>query len=357
MLDLENLEDKKNALISRMKIDPEGVATQILDLMDQVETLTLKIGELNSRLALNSKNSSKPPSSDNHKPKPKSLRKKSGLKSGGQKGHKGKSLDFSLVPNTTIEHRLEYCPTTGEKLGENNIVKIMERQVFDLPEMSLIITQHNIYQYENSLGQIITAQAPDGVTSRTQYGKNLYRWLVYLNDYQMIPLNRIRQMCADLFGYSVSEETILKAREYCDKNLENFEEWVKDALVKSEVIHADETGLKVNKENYWMHTACNERYTYLSVQFNRGYDAIKDMGILEPFNGCLVHDCLSAYFKLTNCQHALCNPHLLRELVFSHEELKQDWARRMKVFIEEAYLFSTEFPESLRNQNRENWEM
>ena len=353
---MQGRKEKKKALIKLMKADPEKVADMILDLMDQVKMLTQRVSELEQKLALNSKNSSKPPSSDNHKPKPKSLRKKSGLKSGGQKGHKGKSLDFCEQPNNIIEYRLNYCPKTGEQLDENNVVKIIERQVFDLPETGLIIDQHNIYQYKNSLGELLTAPAPKGVISRTQYGKNFYRWLVYLSDYQFIPLNRIRQMCVDLFGYSVSEDTILKARQHCYENLESFEAWVKEALVESEVIHADETGFKVNTQTHWMHTACNARYTYLSVQAKRGYTAIKEMNILERFHGYLVHDCWSTYFKLTDCIHVLCNPHLLRELVFSHEELKQDWAMRMITFIEEAYLYRKNFSEEQRKQNRKYWE-
>ena len=347
---MKDREAKKQTLLELVKRDPEAVVDMLLDLMERVEALE-------DKLAVNSRNSSKPPSSDqdSNKPKPKSLRKKGRRKSGGQKGHPGKSLEFSKHHDFKIEHKLDFCPLTGEALSDKDIVNIIKRQVFDIPEPRLDIHEHWIYSYQNSSGQIVTAESPEGINAPVQYGKRFYSWLVYQNDYQLIPLKRIRQMCSDLYGYSVSEGTILKARRHCYNNLEVFEDKIKDALKSASIAHADETGFKVGTQPHWMHVVCNARYTFLGIHRRRGYQAIEDFGILKDFSGRLVHDCLEMYFRLNKCQHSLCNPHLIRELIFSKEQLNQQWASKMKDLLEEAYLFREKTKQSDLEKSRRSW--
>ncbi len=157
-----------------------------MDLMERVEVLE-------EQLAKNSRNSSKPPSSDGYnKPKPKSLRKKGSRKSGGQPGHSGKTLELSKNPDQIIKHTLSRCPISAESFTDKDIFNIIKRQVFDLPEPKLLVEEHWIYQYRNSSGRVVTAEVPEGVNAPVQYGKRFQSWLVYLNDYQLVPLNRIR---------------------------------------------------------------------------------------------------------------------------------------------------------------------
>lgn len=346
---MRDREAKKQALLELIKKDPEAVVELLLDLMERVELLEQK-------LATNSRNSSKPPSSDGYnKPKPKSLRKKGRRKSGGQPGHTGKTLEIIKDPDRIIKHTLSRCPISGESLTDKDIVNIIKRQVFDLPEPKLLVDEHWIYQYRNSSGRLVTAEVPAGVSAPVQYGKRFQSWLVYLNDYQLVPLNRIRQMCADLYGYWISEDTILKARQQCYEHLEGFERQVKQILGNCSLAHADETGLKIDGKNHWLHTLCNERYTFLAIHAKRGYEALKDLGILESFAGRLVHDCWAAYFRLENCAHSLCNPHLIRELVFAEEQLKQTWATKMKQLLQDAYDYSKAAKGSVAHQSKQSW--
>jgi len=331
---MRDREAQKQAFLELIKKDPEAVVELFLDLMERVEVLEQK-------LAKNSRNSSKPPSSDGYnKPHPKSLRKKGSRKSGGQSGHPGKTLEFCKEPDRVTKHTLLHCPISGESFSDKNIVNIIKRQVFELPEPKLFVEEHWIYQYRNSSGRIVTAEAPEGVSAPVQYGKRFQSWLVYLSDSQLVPLNRIRQICADLYGYCVSEDTILKARQQCYKQLEGFERQVKEKRGKCALAHADETGLKIHSKTHWLHTLCNKRYTFLGIHPKRGYQALEAFGILEGFCGRLVHDCWPAYFLLKNCLHSLCNPHLLRELVFAEEQLEQRWAKKMKPILQEAYHYS-----------------
>jgi transposase len=346
---MRDRESKKRALLELIKKDPEAVVELLLDLIERVEVLE-------QQLAKNSRNSSKPPSSDGYnKPKPKSLRKKGSRKSGGQPGHSGKTLELSKNPDQIIKHTLSRCPISGESFTDKDIFNIIKRQVFDLPEPKLLVEEHWIYQYRNSSGRVVTAEVPEGVNAPVQYGKRFQSWLVYLNDYQLVPLNRIRQMCVDLYGYCVSEDTILKARQQCYEQLEGFESQVKEKLKNSAIAHADETGLKINSKNHWLHTLCNKQYTFLGIHRKRGYQALEEFGILEKFTGRLVHDCWAAYFRLKNCAHCLCNPHLLRELVFAEEQLDQQWAKKMGQLLQDAYDYSKASKGNVADKSKHSW--
>lgn len=305
------------------------------EMVDLILNLEKRIKELEARLKMNSRNSSKPPASDGlNKPSPKSLRKKSERNRGGQPGHEGKTLKQVEHPDQSYELKLERCPDSGFVLGEEHIVGTIKRQVFDLPSPRLEVTEYVAYIYELENGKRVSADFPEGVDGPVQYGFNFYAWLVYLSDYQLIPLRRIRRMCADLFGYSVSEATVVAARERCADNLEGFMEVTGERLGNAAVLHADETGMRVDGKTVWLHSLSNADYTLYHIDPKRGYDAIERMGILENYKGYLVHDFWPAYFKLL-CNHAMCNQHIVRELTYFEEQDRQ-WAIRMKTLLLEA---------------------
>ena len=246
--------------------DPEGVIDIIVSLIKKVEQLTDRVSHLEGRLAKNSSNSSKPPSSDQKKkPNPKSRRKKGAKINGGQKGPKGGTLNQSETPDYVHDITLESCPLTGEKLDKSNIVNVIKRQVFELPKQVLDIHEYRIYQYLNSNGDIVSSESPEGVNSPVQYGKNFKHWLVYMNDYQLIPLNRIQTMSMDFFGLKVSEQIILNARHECYDDLSNFESELKNAVIKTSIVHADETGFRINGINNWLHVACSAWESLIAI--------------------------------------------------------------------------------------------
>ena len=315
---------RRDQLKEAMRVNPDAVVDLILNLEKRIE-------EWEARLKMNSRNSSKPPSSDGlNKPSPKSLRQKSERNTGGQPGHEGKTLEQVHDPDQRHELKLERCPHSGVALNEEQIVGTITRQVFDLPTPKLEVTEYTAYIYRLDSGKQIHADFPEGVDSPVQYGFNFHAWLVYLSDYQMIPLRRIRSMCADLFGYSVSEATIFAARERCADNLERFMEVTGERLGNAAVLHADETGMRVENKTVWLHSLSNAEYTLYHTDPKRGYDAIERMGILKDYSGWLVHDFWPAYFKLL-CNHAMCNQHIVRELTYFEE--KYSWAARMKALL------------------------
>ena len=318
---------RREQLKEAMRSNPDAVVDLILNLEKRIE-------ELEARLNMNSRNSSKPPSSDGlNKPSPKSLRKKGTHNTGGQPGHEGKTLAQVHNPDQSHELKLERCPDSGVALGEEQIVGTITRQVFDLPTPKLEVTEYIAYIYRLDSGKQIHADFPIGVDSPVQYGFHFQAWLVYLSDYQMIPFRRIRSMCADLFGYSVSEATIIAARERCADNLEGFMKISGERLGNATVLHADETGMRVEDKTVWLHSLSNAEYTLYHIDPKRGYDAIERMGILGNYSGWLVHDFWPAYFRLL-CNHAMCNQHIVRELTYFEENYS--WAAKMKALLLQA---------------------
>jgi len=339
-------EKLRKVLLERTKSDPEGVVDLILSLMDQVkelanqaEELAHRVEKLEDQLKKDSSNSSKPPSSDGPGTKPKktrSLRGKTGKKSGGQRGHKGTTLEPRAQPDTIIEHRLKLCPVTGQPLSDADVVNKIRCQVFDIPEPKLKVTEHVYFVYQVPGSKQTVHQAyVEGASQRTQYGPHFGSLLVYLKDYQLIPLSRITQLCFDLYGQKISQATIDRFRIPCFEHLEHFEEHLKKQLLHSPVLHADETGIRIGKKTQWLHVLSTEGATLLRASAYRGKQAIDEMGVLRDYRGTLVHDCFSSYFSL-DCDHALCNAHLLRELAFFIEVKDSQWALRMTDLLRQA---------------------
>jgi len=262
-------------------------------------------------------------------------RLRSGRKSGGQKGHEGRTLERWAHPDREIELKLETCPLTGVELADEHIVGCIQRQVFELPPASLEAIQYNCRVYEVP-GTAARAHAgfPEGVEAPVQYGPRFLAWLVYMADFQLLPLRRIRRMCQDLFGCPVSEGTIAAARKRCRGNLGEFVEALEGRLKGEPVLHADETGMRVGSGNAWLHSLSTERDTLYHIDPKRGGEAVERMGVLEGFSNTLVHDFWKPYLGL-QCDHAICNAHIVRELAY-FEDLGEAWARKLRKLLLEA---------------------
>jgi Transposase and inactivated derivatives len=326
-------------LLAWAKQDLRGLLLWVIGLQEELQ-------RLKDLLAQNSQNSSLPPSSDRRRhdrqpktnepaPKPKSLRRKCGRKPGGQRGHPGRTLEFCDQPKEIQVHRLEEC-ACGEDLSGQPAQDFERRQIFDLPPLQLACKEHRaeIKDCPCCLCRN-TAPFPAEVKAPVQYGKNFMALLSYLYDAQQCSSRRIRQMCAELFGYAVSESTIQDAREAQFQALEPFDQRLEQILPQEPVLHADETGMPINKVTHWLHVLATPLLTFFSVQAKRGAEAIKAVGIIPKFAGWLMHDFLSGYLGFDNCVHTFCKSHLLRELVFLFEEHGQAWAGRLHdLFLE-----------------------
>jgi transposase len=308
---------------------------------------------LQERLALTSRNSSKPPSQDGYtKPKPKSLRGKTGKKSGGQPGHPGITLKTAEKPDHIEVHALSSCPCgCGGDLSKQPVLHYESRQVFNLPPQKLVVTEHRVEVKRCPIsGELVHTPWPVGITAPVQYGPDFLAWLAYLNTQQFIPLARIGQMSFDLFGQHVSDDTIHTAMKTIGQQLDPYSQAVKEQLHQEPVVNADESGLRVAGALNWLHVLSTSTLTWYGVHRKRGREALDCFAILPEFLGRLVHDCWQPYLELT-CLHALCLAHILRELIFIHEECDQAWAKALANLLldmnrkrEEQKLSASAFP-------------
>jgi transposase len=322
-----------------------------------IQRLEARIKALEDRLAQNSHNSSKPPSSDGYqKPSPKSLRKPSDKEPGGQEGHPGHTLQKVQNPHHTEVHPVQECEVCHRDLRDRPASGCQTRQVFDLPPLEMEVTEH---QAETKTcphcGHVNTAAFPKGVDQPVQYGPRIQATSVYLSQYQLLPYERIHEFYRDMFGHSVSPGTLFRFNQTCFESLKFVEAAIKEAVAKAPVAHFDETGFRIEGKRKWLHLASTRTLTYYCPHPKRGQAAMEDIGILPRFQGRAIHDHWAAYFAYA-CAHGLCNAHHLRELAYIVERFGQPWAQEMIDLlvdthrkVEETREFALELPpEDLR---------
>lgn len=309
---------------------------RIHSLEQQVQSLTTRLDlsdkrvrHLEEQLAKNSRNSSKPPSTDGFKkPSPKSLRKKGQRKSGGQPGHTGHTLKMAESPDHTEIHHVEVCECCRRSLTDQSVDSVEKRQVHDLPPLRLIVTEHQAETKTCSCGHLNKAAFPEGVNAPVQYGEAIKAAAVYLKNYQFLPYDRTCELLNDFFGCPMSEGTLCNIIAQSHTLAADPVEKIKALVEQAAVAHFDETGSRVDGKLWWLHSASTAQATYYDIHRKRGSEAIDDIGILPDFLGRAIHDFWKPYFGY-DCLHGLCNAHHLRELIFVHEQHQQDWADRM----------------------------
>ena len=296
----------------------------------EVEVMQLKdeIAKLKGQISKDSHNSSKPPSSDLFRRHPKSMREKSNRPTGGQPGHEGHSLRQVENPDRIVKHRLEGRCECGRKLSKGKRIGSERHQVFDLPPIKLMVTEHRCEIKECVCGRPHTAAFPEGAEAPVQYGERIRAIVTYLSSYQLLPQERTSKTMADLFGVPLSEGTIHNMREEAYHRLSETEEAIKGAIRHAPVIHTDETGTYVAGERLWKHVYGTPDFTFYFCHAQRGGKAVDAQAVLPEPGGRLMHDGAPAYLDI-ECLHALCNAHHLRDLIFIKEQFKQRWAGTM----------------------------
>ena len=303
-----------------------------------IEKLTVEIAELRARLDMNSRNSSKPPSGDGYaKPAPKSRRRRSGKAPGKQPGDPGRHLAQRADPDATATHSPGTCGSCGKDLCDAEVTGTTRRQVFDLPPVALFCTEHRAERRRCSCGATTTGEFPAEATAPACYGPALRAYVCYLVTRQHIPIARVAELLADTYGAPVSTGTIISMVREGAAMLEGFLAQVKDLLIGSEVVHADETGLRVQARLRWVHSASSPDLTLYHLDAKRGTAAMAAMGVLEHLRGVLVHDGWVPYRHYDQVTHALCNAHHLRELDAVAENDAQGWAKDMAGLLADTW--------------------
>ena len=313
----------------------EAVVAWMLAMDQRFRALENVVKALEARLAQNSKNSSKPPSTDAIKNKlpPMSLRKKTGKKPGGQKGHPGTTLRQVEIPDETQEHRPETCPHCKTDLQQVEAEDYTIRQVFEMPDPKIVVTEHRALKVVcPCCNNQVQADFPQGVNQPVQYGSRLLGFATYLHAQHLLPFARTAQIVAEITGAAFSPGSLQNTLRIAYERLESFETQVKEVLGGARILHVDETSSRVAGNRYWFHVRSTDRLTYLFCHANRGKAALED---LLSYQGRLVSDFFSNYVTLA-CEHQFCMAHICRELVGVFEQTGQEWARDLKEHLEDC---------------------
>jgi transposase len=182
-------------------------------------------------------------------------------------------------------------------------------------------------------GQQVKGIFPAQVSQAVQYGARLKAQASYLNNYQLIPLARTCELLGDFYGHSPAEAFVLEANTALRDQSEASLDTIKQQLIGSDVVHYDESGLRVEGKLNWLHVASTDQLTYYGVHPKRGQVGMQAIGILPQFEGRAVHDHWASYFRFEQCGHALCNAHHLRELQFIAEQYHQSWAQELSELL------------------------
>lgn len=305
---------------------PQPTYTELVDLVVSMRAeldflraenaaLKARVVELETQLRTNSRNSSKPPSSDGlAKPAPKSLRRPSGRKPGGQSGHPGQTLDRVADPDVVIRHEPLACHGCGADLAGAIETGCTVRQVFDIPPIRVHVSEHQIITRRCDCGKVTTGDTPVGVTAPVQYGPVLCAVMIYLYMGQFLSKKRTAQAISELLAIPVCHGTVGAVTARAAADLDQFRDRCTAQLRAAPVVNFDETGLRCAGRLAWLHSASTGRFSLLFAHNRRGTAAMDAMGVLPGFTGIAVHDAWASYDTYREAGHALCNAHLLREL-------------------------------------------
>jgi transposase len=326
------------------RTDPESAARILCELSRELDALRKEVVALKAentalrdrmktleeQVAKDSHNSHKPPSSDGlAKPKPKSLRPRSERATGGQPGHPGHTLRMVEKPDRIVPHRVERCSDCGRSLAGQKPDRVERRQVHDLPEPKLEVTEHQAEVKVCSCGCVTRAAFPPEAIAPVQYGPRVKSLGVYLGEYQLLPFDRLAEIMRDIFACSsFSAGTLANFKTDCSRRLEPVEIAIHDLAAAAPVAGFDETGVRATGSLHWLHTVSTPMLTWYYAHKRRGRVAMDAAGILPEYRGVAIHDFWQSYLDY-DCDHGLCNGHLLRELIFLWEQQNQKWAKHM----------------------------
>lgn len=284
------------------------------------ERLSARVAELERRLGRNSGNSSLPPSSDTFVRPEKKAAPRSGRRRGGQPGSAGGGLAMVERPDVIDDHLPARCTGCGAGLGLAGSAGYERRQVWDIPLVSVSVTEHRAHRCRCACGTTTRAVMPVSVAgSPTSYGPNLRALAVYLLVFQHVPVERTAQLIADLTGANVSTGWVSGVLAQAAEAVADSLKLIRALLTLGHVLHADETTTRIGSGRRWLHVACTQTLTLLGLG-PRSREGVNALGVLPDFRGVVVHDSLALYDGYPAARHQLCGAHLVRELTAAAED-------------------------------------
>ena len=308
----------------RLRAEDERHRIENEALVALVARLEARVAELERRLGQNSGNSGLPSSRDTAAERRRQAEERQrrreqkvtpkARKKGKQRGAAGFGPKQTPDPDEVVDHRPQQCSGCGEDLSGVDGQVQARRQVIDLPEPKPVVVEHRTIACGCSCGATTVGAFPTGVRAPVSFSPRVRAVVVYLQARQHIPVERVQESMADLYGLSISKGAINSFYTDASRRLVGFITALVALLRTVAVLHADETTDRVGTDTCWMHVLSTKAYTYIAASMTRGADAISDMGVLADYRGVVIHDRLALYWKLKKARHGLCGAHLLRDL-------------------------------------------
>ena len=305
----------------------------------EIEKLKARIAELESGakpIVKTSANSSIPPSKNPiGVPHTQSLRKPSGRKTGGQKGHQGSTrLQTENVTGVERWYPAAVCPQCGKPLDMDTATVSAKRQVVDIPlPIAAEVFDHLQMQVKCTCGHCCKGQFPENVNAPVSYGPNIMAMTSYLSTYQNVPFKRLTHLYETIFGLHISEGSVSNMLNAMRKLSKTPYEMIRQKVAGGKVAGADESGVNVSGKNNWLWAFQNEVATYIAFDKSRGHEVVNKHFSQEEQSGTVwVTDRWPAYFmdEVGMDDHQICIAHLLRNLTYTMQAFPDDaWSLDM----------------------------
>jgi transposase len=251
---------------------------------------------------------------------------------------KGKQESDAVANNTrTIETvaiaRVTQCDVCGQDLTDACCEHIERRTKIDIIFETVVEHVDAEIKYCENCDSIVKAKFPSDMPGPLQYGDGLKAYIISLLVCQMISLNRVQKLIKTLIGRAIAESSMLQFVWRLHLALEQWESNAIDQLLKSPSMNVDETSLRVDKKNHWIHVYSAGDITLKLLHRRRGTEAINDINIIPRYSGVIIHDCWASYLSYDHCDHGLCGSHIVRELTCIIDSNGYKWAFNMKALL------------------------
>lgn len=254
---------------------------------------------------------------------------------------KGKPESDAIASNTrTIETVLKapvtHCDVCGQDLRKTPCEHMERRTKIDIIFEKVVEHVDAEVKYCNDCDVLVKGKFPSDMPGPLQYGNGLKAYVINLLVGQMLSLNRVQKMIKTLIGKVIAEATLLQSVWRLYLALESWESNSLEQLLKSPSMHVDETSMRTEQKNYWIHVYSSGEITLKFLHRKRGTEAIEAINIIPRYSGAIIHDCWSSYLAYHHCDHGLCGSHLVRELTGLIESNGYAWAINMNALLLET---------------------
>ncbi len=323
---IEKLQKESEIILGSKGISNE-VRFFITSMMSMIEIIVVVL--LEKKIRKNSSNSGLPPSRNNGSNGNRNT-------SQGDRGKKGDQLDNTRNIETGETTTPDSCSSCSEDLNNVEVKSTEERKKIDIVYEVITHTVTAEVKECPECGHINKGKFPKGMDGKVQYGNGIKATIINFLTVQMISLERVQEYFKGIVGRFISQAVMLKYITQMSESLRDWEERQIEKLLNAPVIYCDETSMRVDKVNHWVHSYSYGDITLKFIHPARGSEAIDEINIIPRYGGILVHDCWASYLAYDNTDHALCGSHLLRELKFVEETTGNKWATKMKKILQDS---------------------